>query len=112
MWRFFDVAFHGTKSLYAVRSIFVNGFDPWRRTGQLMGPGEYFAKDISISEGYTGGTGLILASLILRVPNPPSDCYCTMCRVVERGNVLVVNNPLDSSITYCLPIAVKGSVNY
>lgn len=56
---------HGTAE-ENVESIAVNGFDPNRRSGQLYGSGEYFAKDPTVSVGYArGGSFLFLCKLLL-----------------------------------------------
>eukprot|EP01062_Namystynia_karyoxenos_P064283 TRINITY_DN571_c0_g1_i2.p1 TRINITY_DN571_c0_g1~~TRINITY_DN571_c0_g1_i2.p1 ORF type:complete len:1409 (+),score=427.07 TRINITY_DN571_c0_g1_i2:436-4227(+) len=57
--------FHGTAP-QNVLSIALNGFDPRRRSGQVYGSGEYFAKDPSVSVGYCkGGRFMFLCRLHL-----------------------------------------------
>ena len=57
--------FHGTAE-ESVLSIARHGFDPLRRSGQLYGSGEYFAKDPNISESYCrGGAFMFVCSLLL-----------------------------------------------
>eukprot|EP01064_Diplonema_japonicum_P038065 TRINITY_DN910_c0_g1_i1.p1 TRINITY_DN910_c0_g1~~TRINITY_DN910_c0_g1_i1.p1 ORF type:complete len:1049 (+),score=377.26 TRINITY_DN910_c0_g1_i1:50-3196(+) len=57
--------FHGTAE-DNVLSIAQNGFDPFRRSGQVYGEGEYFAKDPKVSVGYCrGGVFMFLCKLIL-----------------------------------------------
>eukprot|EP01064_Diplonema_japonicum_P038067 TRINITY_DN910_c0_g1_i3.p1 TRINITY_DN910_c0_g1~~TRINITY_DN910_c0_g1_i3.p1 ORF type:complete len:919 (+),score=285.69 TRINITY_DN910_c0_g1_i3:63-2819(+) len=57
--------FHGTAE-DNVLSIAQNGFDPFRRSGQVHGAGEYFAKDPKVSVGYCrGGCFMFLCRLIL-----------------------------------------------
>merc|ERR1712176_1327198 len=47
-------------------SIAVHGFDPKRRSGQVYGAGEYFAKDPNVSIGYArGGSFMFLCKLLL-----------------------------------------------
>lgn len=56
---------HGTAE-ENVLSIAVNGFDPDRRSGQVYGAGEYFAKDPAVSMGYArGGALMFLCKLLL-----------------------------------------------
>jgi len=58
-------AWHGTAE-DNVLSIAVNGFDPDRRSGQVYGAGEYFAKDPMVSVGYVrGGSFMFLCKLLL-----------------------------------------------
>ena len=57
--------FHGSGE-ENVLSIATTGFDPFRRSGQLYGAGEYFAKDPCVSVGYTRGGGyMFVCNLIL-----------------------------------------------
>ena len=57
--------FHGTAEAN-VLSIALHGFDPFRRSGQAFGSGEYFAKNPNISRGYCrGGAYMFLCGLIL-----------------------------------------------
>lgn len=56
---------HGTAE-ENVLSIAVNGFDPRRRSGQVYGSGEYFAKDPMVSIRYArGGSFMFLCKLLL-----------------------------------------------
>merc|ERR1719386_10004 len=44
----------------------MNGFDPSRRSGQVYGAGEYFAKDPKVSISYArGGVFMFLCKLLL-----------------------------------------------
>ena len=57
--------FHGSGE-ENVLSIATKGFDPLRRSGQLYGAGEYFAKDPCVSVGYARGGGyMFVCHLIL-----------------------------------------------
>ena len=57
--------FHGTAE-DNVFGIALHGFDPLRRSGQVFGNGEYFAKNPHVSVGYCrGGSFMFLCSLIL-----------------------------------------------
>ena len=59
--------FHGTEEKN-VLSIATTGFDPFRRSRQIHGDGEYFAKDpnVSVSDIYTRGGGyMFVCKLIL-----------------------------------------------
>merc|ERR1719230_1242816 len=59
--------FHGTHP-DAVLSICENGFDKNRRSGQVYGAGEYFAKNPSVSIGYCrGGEYMLVCRLTLGV---------------------------------------------
>lgn len=51
--------FHGT-SARNILSIATNGFDAGRRSGQVYGKGEYFAKCPDVSIGYCRGDGYML----------------------------------------------------
>merc|ERR1719329_2072561 len=58
---------HGT-SEENVLSIAMHGFDPKRRSGQVYGEGEYFAKDPNVSVSYArGGSFMLLCKLLLGV---------------------------------------------
>lgn len=58
-------AWHGTAECN-VMSIAMTGFDPKRRSGQLYGAGEYFAKDPNVSVSYSrGGSYMFLCKLLL-----------------------------------------------
>eukprot|EP01064_Diplonema_japonicum_P015222 TRINITY_DN2297_c0_g3_i2.p1 TRINITY_DN2297_c0_g3~~TRINITY_DN2297_c0_g3_i2.p1 ORF type:complete len:939 (+),score=239.22 TRINITY_DN2297_c0_g3_i2:37-2853(+) len=57
--------YHGTAES-SVLGIALHGFDPLRRSGQVFGEGEYFAKDPRVSVGYCrGGNYMFLCKLIL-----------------------------------------------
>ena len=57
--------FHGSGE-ENVLSIATTGFDPFRRSGQAYGAGEYFAKDPCVSVGYARGGGyMFVCKLIL-----------------------------------------------
>ncbi|CAF3368395.1 unnamed protein product [Rotaria sp. Silwood2] len=94
-------AFHGT-SVDAIEPICKSGFDPSRRRGQVHGPGEYFGITAAISHGYckrsnasTNNQTMIIAFILQcdRVTTKPGFCY-------------VVNNPIDWSAAFNLPVAV------
>jgi len=56
---------HGTSEAN-VLSIAVSGFDPKRRSGQVFGTGEYFAKNPTVSISYAqGGSFMFLCKLLL-----------------------------------------------
>lgn len=58
-------AFHGTR-LENILPIAENGFDSRRRSGQVYGVGEYFAKEPQVSVGYcNGGDYMLVCSLWL-----------------------------------------------
>jgi len=88
-------AWHGTAE-HAIAPICRDGWDPKRRSGQAYGPGEYFGWTASVSRGYCrSDTRMILAVIIrgVHVHNVPGFCY-------------VVNNPIDKTFAYCLPLLV------
>ena len=59
------LAFHGTAE-GNIQSIFANGYDPKKRSGQAYGSGEYFALSPGTPMGYCkGGKKLILNELLL-----------------------------------------------
>jgi len=57
-------AWHGSREQNLV-SIAINGFDPKRRSGQVYGAGEYFAKDPNVSIAYSGGGSFMFLCKIL-----------------------------------------------
>jgi len=60
-----QLAFHGTAEAN-IQSICTNGFDPSRRRGQALGPGEYFAVSPDTPMGYcAGGKKMLLNELLL-----------------------------------------------
>jgi len=62
-------AWHGSMEGNIV-SIAINGFDPKRRSGQVYGAGEYFAKDPNVSISYAaGGSFMFLCKLLLGTEN-------------------------------------------
>lgn len=92
------VAYHGTHSEHNVDSICRTGFDPSRRKGQALGPGEYFAEHSRMSVSYAAATKALIVSLVL---------VCPQMSFHSKQCILVVNNPLDvDDITFCLPILV------
>ena len=59
------LVFHGTPAQNADR-IAAEGLDPARRSGQAMGPGEYFATDANTSLGYCrGGTAMLVFAVLM-----------------------------------------------
>eukprot|EP01046_Picozoa_sp_COSAG06_P035906 COSAG06_NODE_3909_length_4783_cov_1.416951_2_plen_764_part_00 len=59
------LVFHGTPAQNTDR-IAAEGLDPARRSGQAMGPGEYFATDANTSLGYCrGGTTLLVFAVLM-----------------------------------------------
>ncbi|KAJ9436880.1 hypothetical protein DIPPA_29230 [Diplonema papillatum] len=82
--------FHGTSEAN-VLSIATTGFDPFRRSGQVYGAGEYFAQDPHVSVGYcAGGSFMFICKLILGTAGVdhdwiPSTKYYIMKQ--NEGNV-------------------------
>eukprot|EP00755_Sulcionema_specki_P020942 Sspe_Gene.12849::Locus_4401_Transcript_1_1_Confidence_1.000_Length_2103::g.12849::m.12849 len=59
---------HGTRE-ENILGIALEGFDPERRSGQVYGEGEYFAKDPNVSIGYChGGSYMFFCKLLLGQP--------------------------------------------
>ena len=93
-------AFHGTAAT-SIKPICTNGFDPSRRSGQACGIGEYFGVTAAISHGYCrpttpqGPYAMIIAFLLNcpQLSTRPGFCH-------------VMNNPLDWSYAYNLPVVV------
>ncbi|CAF3869213.1 unnamed protein product [Rotaria sp. Silwood1] len=94
-------AFHGT-SINAIEPICKSGFDPTRRRGQVHGPGEYFGVTAAISHGYSKpdssslGSRMMIIAFILR---------CDRVKT-QKGFCHVVNNPVDWSAAFNLPVVV------
>lgn len=60
-----ELAFHGTAECN-ISSICERGFDPTKRSGQAMGPGEYFAELAQVAHGYCkGGKKMLVVALLL-----------------------------------------------
>ena len=98
------VGFHGTKSVEALCDIAAYGFDPTRRAGQALGPGEYFGRQPNIAQGYDVNQCL-LVSLLLRIPAIVTNA----ANQASMANYVVVNNHMDrATMTYCLPVALLG----
>jgi hypothetical protein len=88
-------AWHGTMP-DAVAPICHDGFDVKRRSGQAYGRGEYFGVTASVSMGYCrNGKHMLVCYLIHGSHFSTHGTYC-----------YVVDNPLDKSLTYCMPVAV------
>eukprot|EP01064_Diplonema_japonicum_P003982 TRINITY_DN1263_c1_g4_i2.p1 TRINITY_DN1263_c1_g4~~TRINITY_DN1263_c1_g4_i2.p1 ORF type:complete len:1212 (+),score=312.10 TRINITY_DN1263_c1_g4_i2:65-3637(+) len=82
--------FHGTHE-NNVLSIARHGLDPLRRSGQVFGEGEYFAKNPAISMGYCSGGGyMFLCKLILGkqdVDHTYVDQYDYYIMKQRQGNI-------------------------
>ena len=89
-------AWHGTSSDPAIQSICHNGFDPTYRSGQAYGIGEYFGQSAEVSSGYAGSTSRMIVAQLLKVRE--TSTHGNFCHVV--------NNPVDLSLSYCLPVLV------
>jgi len=89
-------AWHGTSEM-AVPLICHGGFDPLRRSGQACGRGEYFGQSPEVSKGYCGGGSeqMIVTFLLNGAFNTKHGTFC-----------YVVDNPLDKSKAFCMPVAV------
>ena len=83
--------------VHAPGNILWQGFDPTKRKGQGHGRGEYFTTSWATAQNYTRGTGAVVVCLIIR----------SKARFANT-HVIVVDNPLDRSATYCLPFLLLG----
>ena len=91
----YSLAFHGTPDRNNVLSIFHDGWDPSKRSGQNYGPGEYFATEINTPLQYARQSGAVVIAILLPGTfQAAQNGYC------------VVNNPTDRSAAFCLPIGV------
>lgn len=76
-----ELVFHGT-AVGNVKAILRDGLDPKRRSGQALGPGEYFAKDPLISIEYCkGGNSMLVVAVLMHNPG-----------TTDNGGVVVVKN--------------------
>jgi hypothetical protein len=99
----FFVGFHGTRSVDSAISIAAEGFDPARRSGQALGPGEYFGRHPSTAYEYDMLGGLALVVLLLRDGNVVTNRD-------DVTRVVVMRNPMSRQDgTYCLPVGLIGA---
>ena len=85
------LVFHGTPE-ENIAAICTDGLDPNRRSGQALGPGEYFGEQMAISQGYCrGGRHMLIFAVLL----DPSG-------ITFRGNACIVINKAENQ----LPLAV------
>ena len=78
------LAFHGTAE-GNIQSICNNGYDPSRRKGQALGPGEYFAVSPGTPLGYcSGGKKILLNELLLGKHGTHHT---------RQGDIVVMKNP-------------------
>jgi len=98
-----SIGFHGVQSgdPQVFTSICCEGFDPEKRKGQKFGPGEYFGGRPSTALQYDGTGGNVIVAVLL-------DTRSSMARYRVQGGdeYIVVDNPVDRSMTYALPIGV------
>jgi len=81
---------HGTRE-QNVFSIAINGFDSGKRSGQVFGAGEYFAKDPNISVNYCDcGSFMFLCKLLLGVGGGEKDEDCDH-RWIDSQGYYVIN---------------------
>ena len=88
-------AWHGTGES-AIGPICDTGFSPKFRRGQAHGDGEYFGTHANVSLGYAQQSNRLILAYILNssaVKTVENFCY-------------VVNNPIDWSYSYCMPLLV------
>ncbi len=81
--------------------ILCEGFDPRLRCRQQHGAGEYFDRDLSVSDSYRSGNGALIATLIFR---PPGNAVVNETKYSNSTSIYVVSNSFDRSVTYCLPV--------
>ncbi|CAF3679582.1 unnamed protein product [Rotaria socialis] len=97
--------FHGTAPA-SIIPICTNGFDPARRAGQAYGVGEYFGVTSAVSHGYScrgsaqGPFSMIIAFLL---SCPQLSTHAGFCHVM--------NNPIDWSCAFNLPVLVVSYGN-
>jgi len=92
-----QLAYHGTYSDAVIRKICRQGFDPARRHCQGLGPGEYFGTSPQVAAEFAATTNILIATLVIS---------CPVSRLRNLGKILIVNNPSDRKITFCLPVFV------
>ena len=105
----YTLALHGTPDAN-IGSILEAGFDPSKRSRQSYGAGEYFdCGDGAIAEAYAASGVVIMAIVIQRAKNVPSDGswikFASYDSPASWQPICVVNNPEDDS-SYVLPISV------
>jgi hypothetical protein len=85
------LVFHGTPE-ENIAAICTDGLDPKRRSGQAAGPGEYFGKQMAISQGYCrGGRHMLIFAVLL-----------DQSGVTFQGDAFIVINKSENQ----LPLAV------
>jgi hypothetical protein len=89
------LVYHGTPSVGNAERIMCEGFDPNKRSGQSLGPGEYFADKLETSLGYAAGTGAVVLCAVLNQPMSVSR---------KNNEYTIVNTPKDRSAAYALPL--------
>jgi len=98
--------FHGTNA-DAISSIFADGFDPARRVKQDYGAGEYF--DLGrgeVAQRFAEDTKCLIVVLIVKGPHVKETTQHS-----SGVPIAVVDNPMDRSVTYCLPCAVVTDID-
>ncbi|KAL0224142.1 hypothetical protein P9112_003532 [Eukaryota sp. TZLM1-RC] len=73
----------------------IEWFRPLRRSGQSLGPGEYFAaiNNPATSDGYSGDNDYLILTAIIRLSN-----------FNDHGGVYVINNDRSGNSSHCLPL--------
>ncbi|GAB1226766.1 hypothetical protein ENUP19_0305G0008 [Entamoeba nuttalli] len=95
-------AWHGSSEA-GVKGICQEGFDPKRRSGQSYGIGEYFGVTAKDSGSYLkeNSNHMILTFISSKQFNRICNNFC-----------YVINNPLDWSYSYCLPLFIVSYRNH
>jgi hypothetical protein len=107
------LGFHGTSEA-AATAICEEGFDPQKRKIQTYGPGEYIAISPDDAVGYCQGSRKMVFVLAIapkeddRVQRVFGSNLASASRSGFRGPVmqLKVNNPLDCSFSFLLPLGI------
>ena len=97
------LAFHGTAEVN-IQSICNNGYDPSRRKGQALGPGEYFAVSPNTPLGYCSGGKKILLNELLLVQHGTHH--------TRQGDIVVMKNPAHDLPTEDLSLNLFKYLNY
>ncbi|KAL7713028.1 PARP catalytic domain-containing protein [Entamoeba marina] len=90
------VVFHGTPE-ENIHNILENGLKPTKRKYQAHGHGEYFSQLPFKPLNYCKGGRKIVVFYILKGIGDK-------IKIVNDREIVVINNPLDESYTYCLPL--------
>jgi len=103
---------HGTRE-QNVFSIAINGFDSGKRSGQVFGAGEYFAKDPNISVNYCDcGSFMFLCKLLLGVGGGEKDEDCDHRWIDSQGYYVINQKDGDVQVLPLFLLQFKQSSSY